>query len=122
MNTILKLAGVSAVLAAGLVTALEAAPRQADGIGPKLFGDRIAADTATAVYADAVVTGARATATDASPAPVTDCRSQAWPYVSHDCVDGTPPRRAVRTITIERRDSPATSTLVRVPVGTVASR
>lgn len=121
MNTILKLAGVSAVLAAGLVTALEAAPRQTDG-APKLFQDRIAAEPATAVYADAGSTGPRATATDASPAAATDCRSQAWPYVSQNCVDGAAPRRAVRTITIERRDSPATSTLVRVPAGTVASR
>lgn len=122
MNTILKLAGVSAILAAGLVTALEAAPRHTEASAPKLFGDRIAAEPATAVYADAGATGPRATATDASPAAATDCRSQASPYVSQDCVGSASPRRAVRTITIERRDSPATSTLVRVPVGTVASR
>jgi hypothetical protein len=41
------------------------------------------------------------------------CSSQAWPYIAADCLDGAP-RKAARTITIEKRTGDASSTLIRV--------
>ena len=117
MITILKLAGVSAVLSAGVVTAFE--PPQAPVSG-KIYQDRIIAEPAGPVtLADASAATVQKVANDAGPSSGPDCRAQAWPYVSRDCMsaDGNAARKAVRTITIERRDAPNTSTLVRLPVG-----
>lgn len=114
MITILKLAGVSAVLSAGVVTAFE--PPQAPApVSAKIYQDRLVSEPAEKVmFADA--SSAKVSMTDASIGR--DCTAQTWPYVSRDCIatDATAPRRVVRTITIERRDAPNTSTLVRVPV------
>ncbi len=41
------------------------------------------------------------------------CSSQAWPYISADCLDGAP-RKVSRTITIEKRTGDAASALIRV--------
>lgn len=38
-------------------------------------------------------------------APASECRAQAWPYVSRDCLiagEGAAPRAAVRTISLDR--------------------
>lgn len=119
MITILKLAGLSAVLSAGVVGAYEA-PRAPAALSGKLYTDRVLPDAPRAVLlADAGGAAVRqAVATDAAP----DCRGQAWPYVATDCVEGASARKAVRTITIERRDGPSTSTLVRLPAGPAAMR
>lgn len=125
MITILKLAGLSAVLSAGVMTAYEA-PKATAPDSVKLYHDRIApdapvsfADASSAVAATAVAT--KASAGDASP----NCAGQTWPYVASDCIaDGAanPARKVVRTITIERREAPNTSTLVRLPAETAPRR
>lgn len=113
MITILKLAGLSAVLSAGYVTAYEA-PKAPAPDSVKIYHDRIAPD-APLSFADASsALPAKAVMNDAAP----NCAGQTWPYVAGDCIadrSGNPARKAVRTITIERRDAPNTSTLVRLP-------
>ena len=113
MITVLKLASLSAVLSASIVTAFDA-PAPVPPGSVKLYHNRIVADadTAPARYADAA--GSRV----ASDAASGGCGQQTWPYVSGDCVAGAP-RRVVRTITVERRDELATSTLVRLPAQTI---
>ena len=113
MITILKLAGLSAVLSAGVMTAYEA-PKAPAPDSVKLFHDRIAPDAPVSFAEASTAVPARAAMTDASP----NCAGQTWPYVARDCIaaaDGAPARKVVRTITIERRDAPNTSTLVRLP-------
>ena len=53
------------------------------------------------------------------------CAAQTWPTISSDCLvaaNGTPARKAVRTITFEERTAPNTSTLVRRPAAEMAGR
>ncbi len=118
MITLLKLAGLSAVLSAGVVTAFDAPKATDAGTSAKIYVDRIAPGSAEPIrFADASGAMPRpAVASDASAS--SDCGAQAWPYVAGNCIasDGAQARRAVRTITIERRDAPNTSTLIRVPV------
>lgn len=116
MITLLKLAGVSAVLSAGVVGALE--PKQsAVPVSGKIYHDRLIAEPAPkAVFADASSAAVVSSASVSGP----DCRAQAWPNIAQSCIAGGE-RRAVRSITIERRDAPNTSTLVRVPAGSVAA-
>lgn len=121
MITIFKLAGLSAVLSAGVVTAYEA-PRAPAPDSVKIYHDRIAPDAPVApvAFADASSLLQQKTATsDASP----DCGAQAWPYVATSCIsNAAATRKVVRTITIERRDAPNTSTLVRLPAEINARR
>lgn len=121
MKSLLKLAGISAVLSAGLVTAFDSGPAVSQGT-VKIHHERVAAEPAAPVEAVVLVEASagmvRTVASDAS-AGAADCRAQPWPYVSVDCVSAAgrdAGRKPVRTITIERRDAPNTSTLVRVPV------
>lgn len=113
MITLLKLAGVSALLSAGVVTAIDPTVIPAP-VSTKIFHDRLPSEpVSNVVLADASGTVQVAATT------TTDCKSQAWPYVSGDCVAKSGEagaRKPVRTITIERRDAPNTSTLVRIPV------
>ena len=54
-----------------------------------------------------------------------NCAAQAWPNVARECLIaevGTPVRKAVRTITIEKREGANTSVLVPVPSAEIASR
>ena len=116
MITLLKLAGVSAVLSAGVGGALE--PKQTlVPVSGKIYHDRLIAEPAAkTVLADASPAAIVSNASASGP----DCRAQAWPNISQSCISGGE-RRAVRSITIERRDAPNTSTLVRVPAGSVAA-
>ena len=53
------------------------------------------------------------------------CAAQVWPNIEREClvpVDGTPVRKAVRTITIETREGANVSVLARMPVTAVAGR
>jgi hypothetical protein len=53
------------------------------------------------------------------------CAGAAWPAVPTECLvtsDGSAPRQAGRTVTVEYRTGHATSTLVRMPVDLIASR
>jgi hypothetical protein len=52
-----------------------------------------------------IVTAAAAQRPTPETAPASECRAQAWPYVSRDCViagEGAAPRTAVRTIALDR--------------------
>jgi hypothetical protein len=52
------------------------------------------------------------------------CSDQTWPNIASQCLvadDGTPVRRTVRYVTIERRTAPSASELVRFHVTEVAN-
>ena len=110
MFGMIKIAGLSAVLSAGLVSAYNPAPA-ADG---KLYQDRVA--QSEEVVAPLVRTAAYSPDERGRGASA-GCSAQAWPNIAPECLRGTEgaPVRAVRTITIERRDGENTSTLVRLP-------
>jgi hypothetical protein len=104
-----KIAGLSAFLAAGFVIGIDATQTKAAAPEPvKKYTDRI-------LPSDAAIEPRQA----AAHAP---CGAQAWPYVPQECLTGAPAKKSVRTITVERREAPAISMLVRVPVMDVASR
>jgi hypothetical protein len=116
MFGLVKIAGLSAVLSASLVTAYAPTP-PSDG---KLFHDRIAAtpeDGGATVHPLAFRLGAADTTGSIEKAS-NRCASQAWPNIAPECLSagGGAQARAVRTITIEKRDEANTSTLVRLPV------
>lgn len=116
MFGIIKIAGLSAVLSASLVTAYAPDP-MAPG---KLYQDRIVqADDAGPAARPVAFTLAAADTTGFIGKATPACAGQAWPNIAADCLSadaGMPARAAVRTITIEKRDGANTSTLVRLPV------
>lgn len=114
-----KLAGISSVLAAIFVVALEV-PAAQSRTPVKVYVDRAPTEAApTAPVRHASAKPAKpATASDAPRVvPVvggqSDCRRQAWPYQDPNC--GSAERRPVRTITIERREGMNASNLIRLP-------
>ena len=117
MFGLIKIAGLSAVLSAGLATGYAPEP----AAGGKLYQDRVAQsfeDAAPAVRPVAVRLAAAETTGSIGKA-AQHCTAQAWPNIAPECLSaasGTPARASVRTITIEKRDTPNTSTLVRLPV------
>ena len=130
----LKIAGVSAVLAAGVVAVLELSSANASvPISHKAFSDRILpaeGDVAPQARAEAPAHFADLALRDPSgkgdrlrePA---SCAAQVWPNIERAClvaVEGTPVRKAVRTITIEAREGANVSVLARMPVTEVAGR
>ena len=137
MFGLVKIAGISALLSAGIVTIYELPQaHRAAPVPGKMFTDRIAPADARAL---ASVEALRGTAPDGPAAgPMLqgkgdrlwtdaghDCAAQAWPHIARDCLtanDGTPIRTAVRTITIESREGANVSVLARVPVAEVAQR
>lgn len=115
----IKLAGISAALAAIFVVALEV-PSAQSRVPAKVYHDRVPTE---AVPAAGIRTASAEPTAPAAPdvvpvaaRPAPNCRAQAWPYVDQGCMSSE--RRPVRTITIERRDAPNTSNLVRIPVAT----
>jgi hypothetical protein len=127
-----KMIGLAAALSAGAVTAYDL-PEARDAAAPaKTYYDRVLpSDPIEAPKATTVALvmlehtgsvkqegkGDQLRATDPS------CTSQTWPNISRDCLvseNGAPVRKPARTITIEKRDSANSSTLVRVPA--VATR
>jgi hypothetical protein len=116
MIAILKIAGVSAVLAAGLVTALDW-PRARE-MAPKAYLDRLPETEVAPPVAIAREASTRTAAIETAKADV--CAASAWPNIPRECLsgsDGAPARKAIRTITIESRDGASTSVLTRVPAG-----
>jgi hypothetical protein len=117
MFGMIKIAGLSAVLSAGLVTGFAPEP----ATGGKLYQDRVAQsfeDAAPSVRPVAFRLAAAETTGSIGKA-AQDCTAQAWPNIAPECLSaasGTPARASVRTITIEKRETPNTSTLVRLPV------
>ena len=141
MFGLLKIAGISAVLSAGLVTAFDVpgAPERAPIAGQK-FSDRLpqadgqvaarwaAAETTGSVTVSEAVLRTQAAGGKGDFQRMTSagCDAQTWPNIAPACLtsaDGTPVRQAVRTITIEeRRDDERTSVLARVPAAEIARR
>lgn len=116
-----KLIGITAALAAGVVTAYDM---------PQV---RAGSETAGKTYYDRVLpsepahTGSIKSDVKADAVRTRDpsCASEAWPNISRGCLlveAGTPVRKPARTITIEKREGVNTSVLVRVPPGEIASR
>ena len=130
-----KIAGLSAILAAGVVTAFGNTGQAASNPG-KLFHDRLPSSNdvpqvgpetrALAVApatSDQVVGSGKSDRLDARAQA--DCATQVWPYISAGCLIPVGEARAprpVRTIAVETREGPNTSVLVRVPQTTVAAR
>jgi hypothetical protein len=120
MFGLVKIAGMSAVLAAGLVT-LSEMPRAA--VPGKAYTDRVAVEGEAAPQALAYA-APRATPVasesaqgerkgDRQQRPTDACSRQVWPHVTPSCMaEGG---RNVRVVTLETRVGEATSALVRVP-------
>jgi hypothetical protein len=131
MFSTIKIAGLSAILAAGVVAALDFPQASAAAPVPtKAFNDRLAQADAATVPAQRVRIATQAMA-ETSPASTAgskgdrlvtaaaDCAGQAWPNIARDCLapaDGTPARKVVRMITVETREAGNTSVLARLPV------
>jgi hypothetical protein len=117
MFGLIKIAGLSAVLSAGLVTAYTPAPTDAG----KLYNERVPQtleDAGPAVHTVAFTLAAAETTGSIGEAPQR-CAAQAWPNIAPECLSaalGTPARANVRTITIEKREGANVSTLVRLPI------
>jgi hypothetical protein len=117
MFGMIKIAGLSAVLSAGLVTGFAPEP----AAGGKLYQDRVAQSFEDAAPSVRPV-GFRLAAAETTGSigkVAQHCTAQAWPNIAPECLtaaSGTPARASVRTITIEKRETPNTSTLVRLPV------
>jgi hypothetical protein len=131
----IKIAGLSAFLAAGVVTAFGDTGQAAPARG-KVFHDRLPASSdmpevrsEACLLAGAPAASSHHTASGKgdswSARTAADCSTQAWPYISAECVTPVGEARAtrpVRTITVETREGTNTSVLVRVPQTTVATR
>lgn len=140
MLEMIKIAGLSAVLSAGFVTAYNPSklPETAPVSG-KIYVDRILesddrpmTSRITSTATPRVQEAAAGSANQASKGDQLrtaglgeSCRAQAWPNIARECLvaaEGTPVRNMVRTITVETRESANTSVLVRLPSGDVAQR
>jgi hypothetical protein len=129
-----KVIGLAAALSASVVTAYDL-PEARDAAAPgKTYYDRVLpSDPVDAPRATTIALvvpettgsvkqdgkGGQLRAVDPS------CANQTWPNIARECLvseNGTPIRKPARTITIERRDSANSSTLVRVPAPSVATR
>ena len=130
----IKIAGLSAILAAGVVTAFGDTGQAAPAPG-KLFHDRLLAssdmpevrpETRSRVIAPALSDRSVASGKgDSLTASKADCATQAWPYISAVCLTPAGEARApqpVRTIAVETREGANTSVLVRVSQPTLAAR
>ena len=131
----IKIAGLSAILAAGVVTAFGNTGQAAITPG-KISYDRLpSSGDVPEVWSEArALVGAPATPRSDfasgqgdrwSARSGADCSRQAWPYISDACRDpagDARARRPVRTITVETRQSANTSVLVRIPQTTLAAR
>jgi len=127
MFELMKIAGLSAVLLAGLMTASEVQPQPgAEAMGGKIYTDRVAEEEpAPARFTRAALVsgprdegppGARDSKDDSLGRPVQGaCASQAWPHIAPECVDRSAARGSVRMITVEQRQGADTSVLVGVP-------
>jgi hypothetical protein len=123
-----KIAGLSAVLSAGLVTA-SAIPGMpvAGAVDGKIYTDRVADAAAPRLVAYAAPSTATSVQSkgDSLRAGGDRCAAQAWPHVPQECltaVGTVAARKSVRTITFEQRQSDKMSVLVRLPVQEVAQR
>ena len=130
-----KLAGLSAILAAGAVTAF-GSPGQAAITPGKISYDRLPSSSdMPEVWSEArALVGAPTTPRSDfasgkgdrwSARSEADCSRQAWPYIPDACLAPAGEARAprpVRTITVETREGTNTSVLVQIPQTTLAAR
>jgi hypothetical protein len=132
MITITKsMVGLSALIAAGLVAAV-------DTIGSRAEDQSAAAQVAQrfplasemfssvpmTTFAAQKLAQVQAAKTDRLPL-AESCDGQSWPYFSHECLmsgDGTATPKVNRVITIERRVGDNVSELMRMPVSDLAQR
>jgi hypothetical protein len=131
----IKIAGLSAILAAGVVTAFGNTGQAAVTPG-KVSYDRLpSSGDVPEIWSEArSLVGAPATPRSDfasgqgdrwSAGSEADCSRQAWPYISDACLapaGDARARRPVRTITVETREGANTSILVRMPQPTLATR
>jgi len=131
----IKIAGLSAILSAGVVTASGNTGQAAITPG-KVSYDRLppSSDVPEVRFGTRSLVGAPATPRSAfasgkgdrwSAPSEADCSRQAWPYISDACLAPAGEARAwrsVRTITVETREGANTSVLVRVPQPALAAR
>src|SRR3954453_8163875 len=116
MFGLVKIAGISAVLSAGLVTALD--PSSAvdpPPVADQKFPDRLPRDgegggrwtaKAAGLEAPARATTAAAGKSDLPRVAAGGWAAQTWPNIPHGCLtsaDGRPVRQAARMITVEDR-------------------
>ena len=130
-----KIAGLSAILAAGAVTAFGSTGQAAITPG-KISYDRLPSSSDMPEVRPEARARVGAPATPRSDfasgqgdrwsaASGADCSRQAWPYISDACLapaGDARARRPVRTITVETREGANTSVLVRTPQTTLATR
>ena len=128
----IKIAGLSAILAAGVVTAFGDTGQAAPARG-KLFHDRLPASSdmpevrsEARLLAGAPAASSHHTASGKgdrwSARAAADCSA---PYISAECLTPVGEARATRpgrTITVETREGANTSVLVRVPQPMLAAR
>jgi len=119
MFGLLRIAGLSAVLSAVLVTAFDrSAATQASPAAQAKVLDRLPQGEGEPAKARAAGRDLAAPGSRDAQRPAAGCAGQAWPYIAPACVtaaDGAPVR-AARLITIEERHEDAgTSVLVRLP-------
>ncbi len=132
-----KIFGLSVILSVAIVTAYELPQARETPPVSKKHTDRVLPSQGEptvqiAVYAvpaqagDAAHGHEGAAKGDSLRVKMDDrCTAQTWPNISGDCLvaaNGTPARKAVRTITIEERTGPNTSTLIRRPATEMAGR
>ena len=123
-----KVAGLSAVLSAGLVTASAIPGMPVSGpVDAKIYSDRVVDATGPRLIAYAAPSARTAAQGrgDSLRAAPDRCAAQAWPNIPQECltaVGTAPARKSVRTITIEQREGANTSVLVRLPAAQVAQR
>ena len=131
----IKIAGLSAILAAGVVTAFGNTGQAAITPG-KVSYDRLPSSSDMPELrseARSLVGEPAASSSDFasgkgdrwSARSEGDCSAQTWPYISDACLTPAGDARAprpVRTIAVETREGANTSVLVRVPQPTLAAR
>jgi hypothetical protein len=123
---------LSALVAAGFVTAIDmAAPRADDQTAAMQVAERfpLSSEMFTPVplasLARNQVDHQDATDRKGDKLPVPECDRHDWPYIAQNCLvsfDGNPVRKVSRVITIERRTGDNSSELLRLPVTDMAQR
>ena len=111
MITLLKIAGVSAILSAGVVTAYEPATAALAPASGKIFAERLGEAAPRPILLAQATSAAlpvvdRSAKGDAAPrhTAADACAGQAWPYVTPGCVaasNGAEIRKVSRTIAID---------------------
>jgi len=135
MQPFVSLFGISAVLALLVANPFHGPERSIASVSAKPYQDRLpsADDLSTTGAAtaampirkgpDIAVAGTKSDRLSVWSADM--CAAQTWPHFSADCLasaNGPSPSRAVRHITVESRDIPNTSVLLRLPQTEVAQR